>query len=86
MSDPVNHIINALDALCDAAFSLPSDSKARQKCVSAEKGLRNYLEKINEEKVPYAWEVRQNGRVFLVPAMEFIKNSYDQASFIALYR
>lgn len=45
------------------------------------------LEKEQEplEMEAYAWEVTQNGRVFLISAQEFTRSSYDYASFKPLF-
>jgi transcription elongation factor Elf1 len=37
------------------------------------------------ERVPYAWEVRQGGRTFLVSAQEFTGKTYDAASLKPLF-
>lgn len=73
-------LVAALDALCDVAFSLPQESKTRQKCVVAEQGLRDALGQLLAERVPYAWEIRQGGRTFLISAQEFKGQSYEGAS------
>lgn len=41
--------------------------------------------KADEDRLPYAWEVTQNGRRRLVSAAEFIRTSYENATFKALY-
>ncbi len=46
MLDIEEPVSEALDALCDVAFSLPAESKTRQKCVVAEQGLRHALSKL----------------------------------------
>ena len=56
--------------------------------------LKNY-EKIREvltagvlaipERVPYAWEIRQGGRTWLVSSGEFTRSSYDNGSFKPLF-
>ncbi len=40
---------------------------------------------LSADRVPYAWEVTQGGRVFLLSAQEFAGKSYDCASFKPLY-
>jgi len=37
------------------------------------------------ERVPYAWEIVQNGRTFLVSAQEFTRSSYDTGTFKPLF-
>jgi hypothetical protein len=38
------------------------------------------------ERVPYAWEVVQGGRTYLLSAHEFTGKSYDCATFTPLYK
>lgn len=38
------------------------------------------------DRVPYAWEVTQGGRTFLLSAQEFTGKSYDCARFKQLYQ
>lgn len=49
--------------------------------------LADNLERAQEaqERVPYAWEVIQDGRTFLVSAREFTLSSYDRGSFKPLF-
>lgn len=37
------------------------------------------------ERVPYAWEVQQGHRTFLVSAQDFTRSSYDTGSFKPLF-
>jgi hypothetical protein len=47
MADIQKSISDALDALCEVAFALPQESKTRQQCVNAERGLRDALSDLN---------------------------------------
>ena len=38
-----------------------------------------------EERVPFAWQVQQGSRTFLVTAAEFTRSSYDHGSFKPLF-
>jgi hypothetical protein len=37
------------------------------------------------ERVPYAWEIRQGARTWLVCSAEFTRSSYDSGSFKPLF-
>jgi hypothetical protein len=49
------------------------------------KAVLEAADKAGEERVPYAWEVTQNGRKKLVSAAEFTRTSYDYGEFKPLY-
>jgi hypothetical protein len=47
--------------------------------------LAKSLDELAGERVPYAWEVNQGTRVFLISAKEFTRSSYDYGSFKPLF-
>lgn len=46
---------------------------------------QHHFDSENALREPYAWEVRQNGRTFLVSAQDFTRSSYDSGSFKPLF-
>ena len=49
------------------------------------RGVDSFLAALAAPKEPYAWEVAQNGKTYLLSAEEFTGRSYDSASFKPLY-
>lgn len=67
---------------------LPRLAQGEAEYVRSHERVRAVLEaaaSAGEERVPYAWEVTQNGRKKLVSAEEFTRSSYDSGSFKPLY-
>lgn len=47
--------------------------------------MKNLQTAQTTDRIPYAWEVTQGARTYLVTAAEFTRNSYDTGTFKPLY-
>lgn len=53
--------------------------------VGDEQRVREALDQLPVERVPYAWEVTQDGKTALVSAQEFTRSTYERGSFKPLF-
>lgn len=64
-----------------ARANLHIDNAVGDRCCELAAALDNLA-----KRTPYAWEVIQGGRAFLLSAQEFSGKTYDCASFTPLYK